>query len=507
MSQSTRKAERASMSHDDREFVVSRQGERTAGAACLRTGEQFRDSLRDGRQVIINGRDVADVTKEPSLARGIDWLARYFDAQHVPETRDQLTTIDARTGERFSTAWLVPRERDDLWRHDAMIRASTAMTLGTFGRPPDYGPVKAISFVAWNHLVKKQEPEALDKILSFIDVGRRHNLTSADIIIDVQADRKLPMPERAARLRVVEQNSRGVIVSGAKAGNSVLAQANMGTISMPPPDPTMPEECMIWAAVPANAPGLKLLLREPVTSASEHLEDHPIDALGEESDGILLFDRVFIPWQYVFSYRNPTTAKIYTTLGQFAFWKIATRLSYRAELVAGAAQLIVDALGTDHIPAVRSLVAEVLTYAATLRGMLIAAVERARLTESGVMLPDHLFVTAARLHSIESYPRIMQNLRELSGQGLIGRVPRATWERADIGPLLDRYLPGHKLGARDKNRLFNLIWDMTCSPSAMRLALFENINATPAAALREELYRVYDRSAAVATLKRQAGIA
>jgi len=40
----------------------------------------------------------------------------------------------------------------------------------------------------------------------------------------------------------------------------------------------------------------------------------------------------------------------------------------------------------------------------------------------------------------------------------------------------------------------------------MRLALFENINATPAAALREELYRVYDRSPAVTAIKRRAGI-
>jgi 4-hydroxyphenylacetate 3-monooxygenase len=100
----------------------------------------------------------------------------------------------------------------------------------------------------------------------------------------------------------------------------------------------------------------------------------------------------------------------------------------------------------------------------------------------------------------------MQILRELSGQGLIGRVPQATWDRPDFGPLLDAYLPGHKLDGRNKNRLFNLVWDMTCSPSAMRLALFENINATPAPALREELYRVYDRGPAMAAIRARAGI-
>ena len=222
----------------------------------------------------------------------------------------------------------------------------------------------------------------------------------------------------------MEERKDGIVVSGAKAGNSVLAQGNIGTISMPPPAPGMPEECMIWGAVPANAPGLKLLLREATTSGMQDAEDHPIEAQGEESDGLLIFDRVFIPWDYVFSYKNPKIADIYNTLGQFAFWKVVTRLSYRAEYFAGAAQLIVDALGTDHIPAVRSLVSEVIAYAATLRGMMTAAIERAKLTESGVMLPDHVFVTAGRLLSIEAYPRITQILRELSGQG--AHWPRAT---------------------------------------------------------------------------------
>jgi 4-hydroxyphenylacetate 3-monooxygenase len=481
---------------------VPRQGE----DANLRTGAQFRESLRDGRHVVIDGRDVSDVTAEPTLRRGIDTLARYFDAQHAAETRDKLTCIDPETGERISTAWLVPRSIDDLRRYDALIRASTALTLGTFGRPVDYGPVKAISFVAWDHLIRQDEPEAHGKIMNFLRTGARHNLVSADVIIDVQVDRKMPMEERASRLRVVEERKDGIVVSGAKAGNSVMAQGNIGTISMPPPVPGMPEECMFWGAVPANAPGLTLVLREATTSGAESPEDHPIDADGEESDGILLFDRVFIPWEYVFSYRNPKISAIYNTLGQFAFWKICTRLSYRAELFAGAAQLIVDALGTDHIPAVRALVSEVIHYAATLRGLMTAAVERARPTESGVMLPDHVFVTAGRLHSIDAYPRIVQILRELSGQGLIGRVPQKSWERPDLGPLLEQYLPGHKMGARDKNRLFNLVWDMSCSPSAMRLALFENINATPAPVLREELYRVWDRSAAMAALKKRAGI-
>ncbi len=487
-------------------YLIGKPVARDPDHPNLRSGAQFKESLRDGRRVIVDGREVDDVTAEPTLARGIDTLAGLFDAQLDAKHAEVTTSIDAETGERIATGWLVPYSRDDLWRHVEMVRFSTFHTFGEFGRPPDYGPVKAIGFIAFHHIIKRAEPEAQEKIMRFLRTGPRNNLISGDIIIDVQANRKTPMPEHAGRLRVVEERADGVVVAGAKAGNTVMAQGNIGTISMPPPNPTMPAECMLWSALPVNAPGLTLVSREALTTGSENAEDRPLDVGGEENDSLTLFDNVFIPWDYVFSYKNPVLGEIYYVLGQFAFWKILTRMAFRAELFAGAAQAIVDALGTDQIAAVRHLVAEVLAYAATLKGMVTAAVETAQPTESGVMLPNVEYVTAGRLGAITAYPKIMQLLRELSGQGLISRVPKASWDRPDIGPLLDEYLPGHEIGARDKNRLFNLVWDMTCSPVAMRIALFENINATPAVGLREQLYRAYDRSAGLTAVRRRAGI-
>ena len=188
-------------------------------------------------------------------------------------------------------------------------------------------------------------------------MGSRTNLISADVIIDVQANRKLAGHEMPGRLRVVVERADSVVLYGAKAGNTMMPQGNIGTISMPPPARDVPEECMLWAAVPTNLSGLTLVCREAVTHGDELNADHPITAAGEEIDCLALYDHVEISRDYVFSYRNPKISNIYTTLGRFAFWKIICRLSYRAELFAATAQLIVNALGTDHIPAVRAMVA------------------------------------------------------------------------------------------------------------------------------------------------------
>ena len=487
---------------EDRDFLINKSvTPGVGGDECLRTGEQYRESLRDGRRVIVDGEEVDDVTSHPGLKAGIDTFASLFDAQFEPGSRDVTTTVDPATGRRIATGWVVPRFRDDLTRHDAMIKFSTYRTFGVFGRPPDYGPVKAIGFLAYRHLIEKDEPEAIEKIERFLAIGSSANLISADVIIDVQANRKLAGHEMPGRLRVVEERPDAVVVYGAKAGNTMMPQGNIGTISMPPPARDVPEECMLWAAVPANLPGLTLICRETVTHGDELNADHPITAAGEEIDCLALYDHVEISRDYVFSYRNPKISNIYTTLGRFAFWKIICRLSYRAELFAATAQLIVNALGTDHIPAVRAMVAEVVHYAKIIRACVLASIEHAAPTPSGVLIPDASLVTAGRLHAIEYYPKVMQLLRDLSGQGLISRVPESSWDRADVGAMLDEFLPGHLLNAREKNRLFNLVWDISCSGHGLRTALFEALNATPAPALREDLYRIHDSSEALAVVK------
>ena len=78
--------------------------------ACLRNGEQYRQSLRDGRRVIMDGEVIEDVTLQPGLIAGIDTFATLFDAQFEPDSREVTTSIDPVTGRRIATGWLVPRQ-------------------------------------------------------------------------------------------------------------------------------------------------------------------------------------------------------------------------------------------------------------------------------------------------------------------------------------------------------------------------------------------------------------
>ena len=55
-----------------------------ARSPYLRTGEEYKESLRDGREVWYHGERVEDVTTHPAMKAGIDFQARIYDAQHDP---------------------------------------------------------------------------------------------------------------------------------------------------------------------------------------------------------------------------------------------------------------------------------------------------------------------------------------------------------------------------------------------------------------------------------------
>ncbi len=54
--------------------------------AMLKTGAEFKESLRDGRTVWFDGERIEDVTTHRVTAGGIERIAEMFDMQHHPGT-------------------------------------------------------------------------------------------------------------------------------------------------------------------------------------------------------------------------------------------------------------------------------------------------------------------------------------------------------------------------------------------------------------------------------------
>jgi aromatic ring hydroxylase len=452
----------------------------------LMTGAEYRRSLMDGRKVINGaGEVIEDVAADPSFGAGIDLISQYYDAQHAEETRDLLTYVDDEVGGRVSRAWQVPRTREDLAHRREMARFTTYHMMGSFGRPPDYGPLVPIGYLSIADELEALDPAGLANVHKFVRWGKEHNALSADVIADVQSDRRIPISQKPGRLRAVKHTSDGVVLYGAKPCVSVGVQGHVGTI-VTALTPGADLDAAIFCWIPFNSEGLTFVSRESVARQGS-AEDHPLDSRGEEADTMMLFDNVFVPHENFFSFGRQEMLPIYYKKGGLGLWHVLTRLSFKAEIFAGTGQLISEVLGTTNIAQVRDSISELSSYATTLKAFVLAAEDNATL-RNGVIVPDERFVTAGRLHSIAEYPRVLQILRDMSGQGLISRFNTAAFEHEDVRQLMEEFLPGTGVSAAAKNRLFNFVWDLTCGSNAMRVALFENVNSTPPSAIRSRIY-------------------
>jgi 4-hydroxyphenylacetate 3-monooxygenase len=472
----------------------------------LLTAEQYKESLRDGRRVVdCDGREIEDVTTHPHLHKAVQTMADLLDLQHDPASQGKLTTVDE-DGQRRAIGWQVPATTEDLLRKREALAEVTRRTLGVWGRPPDFGPSMAMGFLAVIDVIEKENKEFADNIRGFVRHSGDFNSLSADLILDVQSDRRVPRNDRPGTLRVVEDRDDGVVLRGTKAMGSIGSIAHFFTLSTTLSE-GLAEDAAIWAAIPVGSPGITIVLREPTVDERRSTpENHPGDQVGEEMEGIIVFDDVFLPRELVFSLRNLDLLDLYRESTIYGHWHVMTRVAYRAEIFAGVAEAITDILGTTNIPGVRNAVSQITMYAQALKAFSLAAIMEAEEWADGILVPNQALVLAGRLYSTQAYPEVMYRLGELGGQGMVARWPEKIWDHPELGPKLESFLPGHGVTAREKNRFFNFVWDLTNSGHAGRVGLFENLNATPPAFVAEMLYAGSDRSEAARFVREFAGI-
>ncbi len=95
----------------------------------IRTGQEYLDSIRDAREVYINGERVKALAEHPMFKPLIDIRARIYDMQHESGTREVLSFREEGQEEWHAIANKLPRTQEDWWAK----RRATDTILETIG--------------------------------------------------------------------------------------------------------------------------------------------------------------------------------------------------------------------------------------------------------------------------------------------------------------------------------------------------------------------------------------
>jgi 4-hydroxybutyryl-CoA dehydratase/vinylacetyl-CoA-Delta-isomerase len=105
---------------------------------ALKTAEQYKESLRDGRVVYYKGEKVADVTTHPDLSVCVNTMAIDYEMAEDPKYRELAVVDDPEFGP-ISRYYHIPKNGDDLLKAHELIVTSTALSDGYIPLGHDIG--------------------------------------------------------------------------------------------------------------------------------------------------------------------------------------------------------------------------------------------------------------------------------------------------------------------------------------------------------------------------------
>jgi 4-hydroxyphenylacetate 3-monooxygenase len=474
----------------------------------IRTGQQYLDSIRDGREVHINGERVKDVTRHPAFKPLVDIRARIYDMQHEAATRELLTyEVD---GERHAIANKLPHTQQDWWDK----RRATDAVLETIGgivtRVGDETVGEMWSLFDGQDVLNEVNPRFSANIREHIAHVLHTDPFHVSANTDPKGDRSKPPQQQDPDmlLHVVKETDAGIIVRGAKY-ETAAAYANQAFTK-----PTIANwgdaaysDYAVGFICDLGSPRLKFICRTGFSGRAP-LEDYPLANRFDEVDALVIFDDVLIPWENVLFYRHTKAAAfIRATLHRYSAFAFVQRNLKLADMMIGAALFNARQTGLEKQQAVQEKLAQLAVYREGINAHLTAAVALAQPSPAGLLMPNQSLLYTGRVLACSQLHEMMHIARELCGGQICVTPDKASFEHPDTGPWLEKfYSVNEGWVAEDRRKLLALARDLLNSDYAGHRLTFQLFAQSPPYAHLAAVYRNFDWQAPLEFVKKAAGL-
>jgi 4-hydroxyphenylacetate 3-monooxygenase len=452
-------------------------GDRTTVTRPM-TGEEYIESLRDGREVWIYGERVQDVTTHPAFRNSVRMTARLYDALHDSEKQDVLTTeTDTGSGGYTHKFFRTAKSAEDMVEDRDAIAEWARMTYGWLGRSPYYKAsflgtlgANADFYDPYQENAKRWYKEAQEKVLYWNHA-----------IINPPVDRNRPPDEVGdVFMHVEEERDDGIVVSGAKVvatGSAITHYNFIAHYGLP----IRKKEFAIIFTVPMDAPGVKLFCRPSYSMTADVMGspfDYPLSSRLDENDTVFVFDKVLVPWENVFVYGDVDKINNFFPasgfIPRFTFHG-CTRLAVKLDFIAGLLLKALEATGTKDFRGIQVRFGEVLAWRNLFWAITDAMAKTPMPWQEGAVLPNIDYGLAYRWFMTVGYPRVREIILQDVSSGLIYLNSNAVdFKTPEVRPYLEKYIRGsNDYQAVDRIKVMKALWDTVGTEFGGRHELYE----------------------------------
>jgi len=476
----------------------------------IRTGEEYRASIRDGREVWIDGERVADVPSHPAVKPLVDIRARIYDLAHEPATQEVMTWLDPATGERCAVGPRLPRTREDWHAKRRAVDAVLDEIGGVVTRVGDETVGELWSLYDGQDVLNAIDPSFSANIHRHVRRAETADPFHVSANTDPKGDRsKRPQEQDPDMLlHVVRETDGGIVVRGAKF-ETAAAYANQAFVK-----PTIANwgdsalsDYAVGFIVPMGAPGMKHICRSGFAGRAA-AEDYPLANRFDEIDTLIVFDDVFVPWEDVLFYRHTEAAAyIRATLHRYSAFAFVQRILRYADFLIGAAVLNARQTGLEKQQAVQEKLATLAVYREGINAHLTAAIAEAEASPGGLLMPNQSLLYSGRVLACSQLAAMMHLARDLIGGQVCVTPNAASFRTPELAPWLEKfYTINERWGAEDRRKLLAFARDLVNSDYAGHRLTFQLFAQSPPFAHLLAVYRTFDFDAAAGHVRRSAGL-
>ena len=439
-----------------------------------RTGQQYLAGLDDARVVWLGAQPVR-VTRHPALQGSLRGMAGYFDWQH--RFAEDCLVEDPVSGQPMSASLIVPRNAADLARRHRAFERLARYSYGMLGRTPDYCNTMLSGQVARPDVWAPGAARYHEPLRRFHREVIEGDLALTHTIIHAAIDRSIP--ELAGMnadltLRVVSRHSDRIVVRGGKVLATLGPFADEIFVYPAQPIPKGGEAHALVFAIPVRTRGVIQICRDHC-GVDAGVRDRPFSARFDEQDSFVIFDDVEIPSERVFVDGN---LEVYNAIPPAAFpgnvlQQSAIRAMVKLEFAYDLCVQMAGVQNSETRPDVAQMLGEIYGFLVMTRSAIIAAEARAHDWGAGAFFP-HRDIAIVRTFMPAWMVRVNEIIETLGAHNLLCTPEMAAFRDADLGPLLQRYLPGaNGIPAEQRARIFRTAWDFAGSALGGRVELYE----------------------------------
>jgi 4-hydroxyphenylacetate 3-monooxygenase len=474
----------------------------------LRTGKEYREGLRDGREIWMDGERVKDVTTHKSFKPIVDVRARMYDMAHESRYAEKMSYLDGNT--RNSILLKRPVDQKDWWDKWGACDAVMSDIGGVVTRVGDETVGEMWSLYDGRDVLNEIDPRFADNINNHIQAVLEKDIFHVSANTDPKGDRsKRPQDQDPDMMvHVVKETDKGIIIRGAKY-ETASAYADQAFLK-PTVGAWTDEKLSDYAVgciIKMGAPGVKHICRSGFVGKGS-AEDYPLANKFDEVDSLMVLDNVLVPWEDVFFYRYTKAAQyIRSTLHRYSAFPYVLRLLYVADMMIGAALWNCKQTGLDKLQAVREKLADLVCYREGINAHLTASITLGQQSPGGLLMPHQSLLYAGRIHACANLPQVMHIARELCGGQICVTPNAAAFQTGDSKNWLEKfYSLNDNWQAEDRRKLLAFARDLLNSDYAGHRLTFVQFAQAPHFNHLNALYQSFDFSSPLEFVKRAAGL-